>query len=316
MVLMCEDRVVIVTGAGRGLGRAHALEFARQGARVVVNDLGTATDGSGQSAGPADDVVREIREIGGEAVADYHDVGDWTGAEAIVAEAVETFGRVDVLVNNAGNLRDRTIVNMSADEWDAVIHVHLRGTMAMTRAVARHWRDRSKEGDDVAGRLVNTTSSSGLYANAGQANYAAAKAGIAALTIVASRELARYGVTANAVYPTAVSRLTEGLFRSRGVIADDGVETPEAAALDPSRVSPVVVWLGSTASGEITGRIFGVRGSRVVLAEGWRAGVSEESGAPLRSDTVGETLLRLHRRGAPNAGTDGTVAVQPAAEPT
>jgi NAD(P)-dependent dehydrogenase (short-subunit alcohol dehydrogenase family) len=304
---ICEGRVVVITGGGRGLGRAHALEFARQGAKVVVNDLGSAADGSGRSASPADDVVAEIGELGGEAIPDYHDVSDWAGAGELIQAAVGSFGKLDVLVNNAGILRDRTLANMTEAEWDSVVRVHLKGTAATTRAASVHWRERSKAGEEVNGRLVNTTSSSGLYATAGQANYAAAKAGIAALTIVASRELARYGVTANAVYPTAVSRLTEDLFRSRGLIDEDGGLHGEAAILDPANVSPVVAWLGSVESSEITGRIFGVRGYRITVAEGWHMGPEETSEGTWTADKVGEAMLGLHRAAVPNAGSNGRV---------
>jgi NAD(P)-dependent dehydrogenase (short-subunit alcohol dehydrogenase family) len=304
---LCEGRIVVVTGAGRGIGRAHALEFGRQGAKVVVNDLGSAPDGSGSSASPADDVVAEIGLLGGEAIADYHDVSDWDGAAALIQTAIESFGKLDVLVNNAGILRDRTLANMTEGEWDSVVQVHLKGTAATSHAASVHWRERSKAGEQVNGRLINTTSSSGLYATAGQSNYAAAKAGIAALTIVASRELARYGVTANAVYPTAVSRLTEQLFRSRGLIDEEGGLHGEAATLDPANVSPIVAWLGSTESGEVTGRIFGVRGYRITVAEGWHMGPEETSEGKWATEKVGEALLRLHRAAQPNAGSNGRI---------
>jgi len=211
MTGICDGRVVIVTGAGRGIGRGHALEFARQGAKVVVNDLGGTMDGTGSDAGPAQQVVDEIRAAGGEAVASGDNVADWKGAERLVRTAIETYGRLDVLVNNAGILRDRMLVNMTEDEWDAVINVHLKGTFGPAHFAAEHWRERSKAGEEVDGRLINTSSTSGIFGNVGQTNYGAAKAGIASFTIIAAQELARYGVTVNAIAPGARTRLTENL---------------------------------------------------------------------------------------------------------
>jgi NAD(P)-dependent dehydrogenase (short-subunit alcohol dehydrogenase family) len=208
---ICEGRVVVVTGGGRGIGRGHALEFARQGAKVVVNDLGAAVDGTGTSEGPAGEVVDAIRAMGGEAVASGDDVADVDGASRIIRTAVDAFGGLDVVVNNAGILRDRMLVNMTADEWDAVIRVHLRGTYAMTHAAVEYWRERNKAGQENDARVINTSSSSGIYGNVGQTNYGAAKAGIAAFTIIASMEVARYGVTVNAIAPSALTRMTENL---------------------------------------------------------------------------------------------------------
>jgi NAD(P)-dependent dehydrogenase (short-subunit alcohol dehydrogenase family) len=208
---ICDGRVAIVTGAGRGIGREHALMLAEQGAKVVVNDLGGAPDGTGADAGPAQQVVDEIKGMGGEAVANGDDVSDWDGAQRMVNQAVETFGRLDVLVNNAGILRDRMLVNMTEEEWDAVIQVHLKGTFAPSRHAAAYWREQSKAGKTVDARIINTSSPSGIYGNVGQTNYGAAKAGIAAFTIIAAQELARYGVTVNAIAPAALTRLTEPL---------------------------------------------------------------------------------------------------------
>src|SRR5437879_9618532 len=191
----CDDRVVIVTGAARGLGRAHALEFARQGARLVVNDLGTSREGAGASGEPIHGVVAAIEDLGGKAVANSDDVADWAGAQRLVATAVETYGRLDVLVNNAGFLRDRMLVSMDAESWDAVVRVHLRGHFCPTRHAAAYWRQQHKRGEPVDARVINTTSGAGLAGSVGQANYAAAKAGIAALTLVAAEELGRYGGT-------------------------------------------------------------------------------------------------------------------------
>ena len=223
---ICDGRVVIVTGAGRGIGRGHALEFARQGAKVVVNDLGAESDGRGGSSGPAGEVVEAIRAMGGEAVADGADVADWAQAEQLVATAVETFGRLDVLVNNAGFLRDRMLANTSEEEWDAVIRVHLKGHFAPTRHAVAHWRERSKAGEAVEARIINTSSGAGLMGSVGQGNYSAAKAGIAALTLVESAEFARYGVTANAIAPAARTRMTEAVFAETMAKPDEGASTP------------------------------------------------------------------------------------------
>jgi NAD(P)-dependent dehydrogenase (short-subunit alcohol dehydrogenase family) len=303
---ICEDRTVVITGAGRGIGRAYALEFARQGANVVVNDLGGASDGSGASSVPAQEVVQEIRGLGGNAVADDHDVADFDGAKAMIDRAIVEYGQLDVLVNNAGILRDRTIANMSIEEWDAVIRVHLRGTFAPTRWAAAHWRERAKaSGQPVGGRLINTSSSSGIYSNPGQANYAAAKAGIASMTIVASRELARYGVTANAVYPTALSRLTEDVLRSRGRLSEDSKDADPFDSLDPANFAPVVVWLGSERSADITGRVFGLRGGRIVVAETWVAGPTVEEERRFEYGELDSIIPELVAKAAPNSGIYG-----------
>lgn len=266
---ICEGRVAIVTGAGRGIGREHALLLAAHGAYVVVNDVGGAVDGSGSDVGPAQQVVDEIEAAGGHALANADDVGDWDGARRLVEATVESFGRLDVVVNNAGILRDRMLANMSEDEWDAVMRVHLKGTFAVSRWAAAHWRDRSKAGEAVAGRLVNTSSPSGLYGNVGQVNYGAAKAGIAAFTVVAAKELARYGVTANAIAPSAITRMTASL-----VPEDISAEDQEAMA--PRRISPLVCWLASTRSAGVTGRVFDVTGKLLSVAEGWHRGPSIE----------------------------------------
>ena len=211
MAGICEGRVVIVTGGARGLGREYCLEYARQGAKVVVNDLGGARDGEGRSAGPAEDVANEIRAMGGEAVANGDDVSDWDGARRMIDQAISTYGTLDVLVNNAGILRDRMIFNMTIDEWDAVIKVHLRGTFCPMRHAVGYGRERAKAGEQHDARIINTTSVSGLFCNPGQTNYGAAKAGIASLSLIAAKELIRYGITVNAISPGALTRLTEDL---------------------------------------------------------------------------------------------------------
>lgn len=264
---ICEGRVVIVTGAGRGIGRGHALEFARQGAKVVVNDLGAELDGSGGSTGPAGEVVDEIRAAGGEAVANGNDVADWDGAEAIVQSALDAFGGLDVVVNNAGFLRDRMVVGTSEDEWDAVIRVHLKGHFCVTRFAGAYWREQSKAGATVDARIINTSSGAGLMGSVGQGAYSAAKAGIAALTLVESAELGRYGVTANAIAPAARTRMTEAVFADTMAKPDDGFDV-----MAPENVAPLVVWLGSADSRDVTGRVFEVEGGILSVADGWQHG--------------------------------------------
>jgi NAD(P)-dependent dehydrogenase (short-subunit alcohol dehydrogenase family) len=299
---ICEGRVVIVTGAGRGIGRGHAIEFARQGARVVVNDLGGAVDGSGDDLSPAEQVVEESRGMGGEAVANADNVADWEGAQRLVNTAVEAFGGLDVLVNNAGILRDRMLVNMTAEEWDAVIHVHLRGTFAPAKWAATYWRERSKEGMTNDARIINTSSASGLYGNPGQANYGAAKAGIAAFTLIAAKELGRYGVTANAIAPGARTRMTENL--GLGAIE---VKPGEFDAFAPENVAPLVVWLGSEQSRDVTGRVFNVAGGLISVAEAWHAGPSVDKGDHWEPEELGPVVGDLLAKAQPNPDMQGNV---------
>src|SRR6476661_1930203 len=251
MAKLCEGRVAIVTGAGRGLGREYALSLARHGAKVVVNDLGGDRDGTGADTGPAQEVVDEITAAGGEAAANSDDVSSWDGAASLIQQAVDTFGRLDVLVSNAGILRDRMIFSMAEEEWDAVIRVHLKGTFAPARHAAQYWRERAKAGETNDARLITTTSVSGLYGNMGQTNYGAAKAGIAALTLIAADELAR---------------MTEDL----------GIPEENQRSMDPRWVSPVVTWLASTESKHVTGRVIESTGSVIAIAEGWRRGPSND----------------------------------------
>lgn len=297
-----DGRVVIVTGAARGIGRGHALEFARQGAKVVVNDLGAEVDGTGSSDGPAGEVVDTIRALGGEAIVNGEDVADFDGAARLMQAAVERFGELHVLVNNAGILRDRMLVNMTADEWDAVIRVHLRGTFAPLRHAAAYWRGRAKQGARVDARVINTTSSSGIYGNPGQGNYGAAKAGIAALTVIAARELERYGITVNAVAPAALTRMTEGLVKDRKSVPD-GVFDPS----DPENIAPLVVWLGTEQAAGITGRVFNVRGGHISVAEGWHAGPEADSDTRWDPAALGDVIPELVARAAPNARMDGRI---------
>ncbi|MFC4943952.1 SDR family oxidoreductase [Pseudonocardia sp. GCM10023141] len=295
-----DGRVAVITGAARGIGRGHALEFARNGYRVVVNDIGAAVDGTGSSDGPAGAVVEEIRALGGEAIANGDDVADWSGAQHLIASTVEHFGGLDVLVNNAGILRDRMLVNMTEQEWDAVIHVHLRGTFAPMHHAAQYWRDRFKAGEPVAASVVNTTSSSGIYGNPGQSNYGAAKAGIAAMTIISAMELGRYGVTVNAVAPAALTRMTENLMPDRPAVPEGQFD---AAA--PDNIAPLVVWLGGLSAREVTGRVFNVRGGTISVAEGWSAGPGVEHGARWTVDELDDVVPELVAKAAPNATQDG-----------
>jgi NAD(P)-dependent dehydrogenase (short-subunit alcohol dehydrogenase family) len=258
-------KVAIVTGAGRGIGRAHALALADAGAKVVVNDLGGSLAGEGEDLSPAEQVVAEIASAGGEAVADGENVADFEGARRLVRHAIDAFGGVDIIVNNAGILRDRMLVNMSEDEWDAVIAVHLKGHFAVTRHAAEHWRERTKAGEQLHARVINTSSPSGVFGNVGQTNYGAAKAGIAGFTIIASQELGRYGVTVNCLAPNARTRMTEETFEMG--------ERPEGFdPLDPANISPVVVALCADDAQEITGQVFHVWGGAVNALQGWTGG--------------------------------------------
>jgi NAD(P)-dependent dehydrogenase (short-subunit alcohol dehydrogenase family) len=261
-----QGKVAIVTGAGRGIGREHALALARARAKIVVNDLGVSLAGEGADEGPAHGVVREVEALGGEAVANGENVADFAGAKRLVDHAIESFGRLDILVNNAGILRDRMLVNMEEHEWDAVIEVHLKGHFAPTRHAAAYWRERSKGGEEVRARVINTSSPSGVFGNVGQANYAAAKAGIVGFTLVAAQELQRYGVTVNAIAPNARTRMTEAAFGA--------IPTPEDGfdPADPANNSPIVVALCADEAQTITGQVFFVWGGAVNMLTGWQAG--------------------------------------------
>ena len=264
---LCKDRVVIVTGGARGIGREYCLEYARQGAKLVVNDLGGERTGEGASKGPAEQVVDEIKAMGGEAIANGEDVSDWEGAGRMVQAAIDTFGGLDVVVNNAGILRDRMLTNMTIDEWDAVIKVHLRGTFCPTRHAAAYWRERAKAGETNDARIVNTTSVSGLFGNQGQSNYGAAKAGIASFTLIAAQELRRYGVTVNAISPGALTRMTEDLGPPRDAVPE-GAFDPR----DPGNIAPICVWLGSSEAKDVTGQVFESMQGRLCVYEGWHRG--------------------------------------------
>jgi len=300
---ICEGRVAIVTGAGRGLGRAHALELARQGARVVVNDLGCELDGTGGGSGPAGEVVEEIRGAGGEAVANGDDVADFAGAQRIVSATLDAFGQLAVVVNNAGFVRDRMFANVTEDEWDAVVRVHLKGHFAVARHAAAHWRDEAKAGRPVDARIINTSSGAGILGSVGQAAYSAAKGGIATLTLVQAAELGRYGVTANALCPAARTRMTEGVFTEMMAVPD----VPDAFdAVAPENVSPLVAWLASAGSAHVTGRVFEVEGGKVGLATGWQHGPTADKGDrwdPAELGPVIDGLLAEAPAPAPVYGT-------------
>ena len=295
MANLCEGRVAIVTGAARGVGKENALLLAREGARLVVNDLGGAVDGTGADATPAQEVANEIIAGGGEAVVNGDDVSSWDGAKNMIDQAIDTYGKLDILVNNAGILRDRMLVNMTEQEWDAVIQVHLKGTFAPSRHAAAYWREKSKEtGEPVGGRIVNTTSTSGIYGNMGQTNYGAAKAGIAAFTIIAARELRRIGVTVNAISPSAYTRMTEGLRE---------LSEEEIADRHPKWVAPAVVYLCSEEAEDLTGRIIQAGGGMVAVCEGWRRGAEMEQMAD--PSELGVHLREMCQKVRKNSDMDG-----------
>jgi len=291
---ICEGRVAIVTGAGRGLGRAHALELARQGARVVVNDVGAALDGGGRSDQPAREVVDAIRAAGGQAVANADDVADWDGAARLVHRALDAFGRLDVLVTNAGFLRDRMLVTMTEADWDDVVRVHLKGHMAPLRHAAAYWRERTKAGERVAARVVTTSSGAGLLGSVGQGNYSAAKAGIATLSVVAAVELARYGVTVNSIAPVARTRMTAQTFAERMAPVGGGFDP-----MAPENVSPLVAWLASAEARDVTGQVFEAQGGRISIAEGWRTGPVVERDARWEAAELGPVIRRLLAEATP-----------------
>lgn len=288
---LCKDRVAIVTGAGRGLGREYALMLAEQGAKVVVNDLGSSQSGEGADITPAQEVVNDIIAAGGEAIVNGNDVSDWAGAKALIDSAVSNFGRLDVLINNAGILRDRMMVNMTESEWDSVIKVHLKGTFAPSHHAAQYWRQESKKrGSPVSARLINTSSASGIFGNVGQTNYGAAKAGIAAFTIISAMELKQYGITVNAIAPRAQTRMTEGLRE---------LTEEELKRRDPRWVAPIVVWLASEESRDVTGRVFEAGNGILKVAEGWHAGPGID---PVDDPaTLGPKITELMKKARPNA---------------
>jgi NAD(P)-dependent dehydrogenase (short-subunit alcohol dehydrogenase family) len=291
-----DGRVVAITGAGRGLGREYALLLAREGAKVVVNDIGVRRDGVPESVDAAQAVVDEIRAGGGDAVAHTDDVSSMDGAKSLLDCALDTWGTIDVVVNNAGILRDRMVVNMTEDDWDAVLRVHLKSTFATTHYAAARWRELAKEGDAVDARIINTTSASGIYGAVGQSNYGAAKAGIAAFTVITARELHRYGVTVNAICPTALTRMTEDVPVAKTPEAEEG-------KLDPRWVAPICVWLASSQSADVTGRVFATSGRFLAIAEPWvRGPAGEPPSEPERVDAIVRPLLAAARRNSDQRG--------------
>ena len=289
-----DGRVAVITGAAGGIGREHALEFARHGAKVVVNDVG-----------PAQDVVDEIVSAGGEAVANNDDISDWDGAGRLIATALDTFGDLHVLVNNAGILRDKMFVNMDIDMWDAVIRVHLRGTFAPTKHAVTYWRERHKSGDPVPDpRVINTSSPSGLYGNPGQSNYGAAKAAIAAFTVILADELSRLGITVNAIAPSALTQMTQGLETYVARLKEIEERTGFDAG-SPANISPLVVWLASAQAADVTGRVFNVKGGAISVAETWMAGPGVEQEARWAADELGTVIPELLAKARPNSDGAG-----------
>jgi NAD(P)-dependent dehydrogenase (short-subunit alcohol dehydrogenase family) len=301
MTRICEGRVVIITGAGRGLGRAYALAFGREGAKVIVNDLGTSLAGEGRDTALAQSVVDEIRSAGGEAVANGDDVTDWEGAARLVKTAIDAYGGLDVLVNNAGFVRDRMFVSSSLEEWDAVIRVHLRGHFCPASHAVQFWRAEQKTGRPVDARIINTSSGAGLQGSFSQSAYSAAKGGIASLTLVQAAELGRYGVTANALAPAARTRMTEQAFAEKMRKPESGFDVQ-----DPDNVAPTVVWLGSHESRGVTGCVFELEGGRITLCDGWNDGPSVDKGARWSPVEVGPAIAGLMAARRPQKKVWGT----------
>ena len=298
---ICDGRVVIVTGAARGIGREHALAFGREGAKVVVNDIGVELDGSGGGSGPAGEVVDEIRKGGGEAIANGADAASWQETGALLKQAVESFGRLDVVVNNAGFVRDRMFVSCSEEEWDSIVRVHLKGHFCLSRHAAEYWRNESKAGRAVDARIINTSSGAGLLGSIGQSSYSAAKAGIATLTLIQAAELGRYGVTANAIAPSARTRMTEEAFSEMMAKPESGFD-----AMHPANVSPLVVWLGSAESQAVSGQVFELAGGEISIADGWRTGPKRDKGARWEPDEVGAAVHELLAKATPAQKVYGT----------
>ena len=298
---ICDGRTVIITGAARGLGRAYALGFAAEGANVVVNDIGTSLGGEGRDTSAADGVVEEIRAAGGKAIADYHDVTDWDAAKRIVDGAIEAFGDLHVVVNNAGIVRDRMFVSATLEEWDATMQVHLRGHFCVSRHAVNYWRAKQKEGGDPQARIINTTSGAGLQGSIAQAAYSTAKGGIASLTLVQAAELGRYGITANALAPSARTRMTEQAFAEKMATEGEVFDV-----MDPANIAPTVVWLGSEQSADVSGCVFELEGGKIMIEDGWREGPVVEKDARWEPADVGDAVEALLAQRQPPRKVWGT----------
>ena len=285
---ICDGRTIIITGAARGLGRAYALAFAAEGANVVVNDIGTSLGGEGRDTSAADAVVAEIAATGGQAIANYDDVTDWDAAKRIVDAAIAAFGDLHVVVNNAGIVRDRMFVSATLEEWDATMHVHLRGHFCIARHAVDYWRGKAKAGESPDARIINTTSGAGLQGSIAQAAYSTAKGGIASLTLVQAAELGRYGITANALAPSARTRMTEQAFAEKMATEGDDFDV-----MDPANIAPTVVWLGSAESADVTGCVFELEGGKIMIEDGWREGPSLDIGAQWDPAAIGKAVAKL-----------------------
>lgn len=285
---ICDGRTVIITGAARGLGRSYALAFAAEGANVIVNDIGTSLGGEGRDTSAADGVVDEIKAAGGQAIANYEDITDWDAAGRIVEAALEAFGDLHVVVNNAGIVRDRMFVSATVDEWDATMHVHLRGHFCVARHAVNYWRAKQKDGGDPQARIINTTSGAGLQGSIAQAAYSTAKGGIALLTLVQAAELGRYGITSNALAPSARTRMTEQAFAEKMATEGDAFDV-----MDPDNIAPTVVWLGSEQSADVTGCVFELEGGKIMIEDGWREGPVVDKGARWEPADVGGAVQDL-----------------------
>lgn len=298
---ICDNRTVIVTGAARGLGRAYALAFAAEGANVVVNDIGTSLGGEGRDTSAADGVVAEIVAAGGKAIANYEDITDWDAAGRIVEAALVAFGDLHVVVNNAGIVRDRMFVSATLEEWDATMHVHLRGHFCLSRHAVNYWRAKQKDGRDPDARIINTSSGAGLQGSIAQAAYSTAKGGIAALTLVQAAELGRYGITANALAPSARTRMTEQAFAEKMATEGQAFDV-----MDPANVAPAVVWLGSSESTNVTGCVFELEGGKIMIEDGWREGPVVDKHARWEPSEVGAAVAELLEARVPPRKVWGT----------
>jgi NAD(P)-dependent dehydrogenase (short-subunit alcohol dehydrogenase family) len=298
---ICDNRTVIITGAAGGLGRAYALAFAAEGANVVVNDIGTSLSGEGRDTSAADAVVAQIIADGGRAIANYEDITDWDAAKRIVDAAVAAFGDLHVIVNNAGIVRDRMFVSATLDEWDATMHVHLRGHFCLSRHAVDYWRAQQKAGNPVDARIINTSSGAGLQGSIAQSAYSTAKGGIASLTLVQAAELARYGITANALAPSARTRMTEQAFAEKMATAGQAFDV-----MDPANIAPTVVWLGSSLSAHVSGCVFELEGGKIILEQGWDLGPGVDAGKRWNPADVGPAVDDLLKRRTPPRKVWGT----------